>query len=112
MRFQLPQFIETEVRLVGPFTLKQFLWLAAGAAFLTLLYIFVNWVVFIILAMPIIAVSLALAFIKIDGLPLINYLTYVISYAIGPKKYIYQKEAEPVYENLPPPEPPTNQNES
>ena len=33
MRFQLPQFIETEVKIVGPFTLQQFLWVAGGAAF-------------------------------------------------------------------------------
>ena len=32
MRFQLPQFIETETKLVGPFTLKQFIYLAGGAS--------------------------------------------------------------------------------
>ena len=27
MQFQVPQFTETETKLIGPFTLKQFLWL-------------------------------------------------------------------------------------
>ncbi len=31
MRFQVPQFIETETKIVGPFTLKQFLYIALGS---------------------------------------------------------------------------------
>lgn len=96
MRFQLPQFIETETKIVGPFTLQQFLWVAGGAAFVFLLYTLVKSVLFFILAIPTAGIFLALAFLKIDGVPLIVYLSYSVSYLTNPKKYIFKKEDEPI----------------
>ena len=92
MRFQLPQFIETETKIVGPFTLQQFLWIAGGAAFLFLLFTLVKGVLFFIFAIPIAGIFLALAFLKIDGVPLIVYASYGISYFTNPKKYIFKKD--------------------
>lgn len=92
MRFQLPQFIETETKIVGPFTLQQFLWVAGGASFVFLLYTLIKSVLFFVLAIPIAGIFLALAFLKIDGVSLIVYLTYSISYFTNPKKYIFKKE--------------------
>ncbi len=92
MRFQLPQFIETEVKIVGPFTLKQFIWLAGGAAVLTLLYMTIKGMLFFVLALPIGGIFLALAFFKIDDVPLLNYASYGLSYILNPKKYLFQKE--------------------
>lgn len=92
MRFQLPQFIETEVKIVGPFTLKQFIWLAGGAAVLTLLYMTIKGLIFFALAIPIGGIFLALAFFKIDDVPLLNYASYGLSYILNPKKYLFQKE--------------------
>lgn len=91
MRFQLPQFIETETKIVGPFTLQQFLWVAGGASFVFLLYTLIKSALFFVLAIPIAGIFLALAFLKIDGVPLIVYLTYSISYFTNPKKYIFKK---------------------
>ena len=92
MRFQLPQFIETEIKIVGPFTLQQFLWVAGGAAFVFLVYMLVKGILFFILAIPIAGIFLALAFLKIDGVPLIVYASYSLSYFTNPKKYIFKKE--------------------
>lgn len=92
MRFQLPQFIETEVKIVGPFTLKQFLWLAGGAAILTLLYMTIGGMFFFVLAIPVGGIFLALAFFKINDIPLLNYASYGLSYLLNPKKYLFQKE--------------------
>src|SRR3989344_5268742 len=92
MRFQLPQFIETEVKIVGPFTLMQFLWVAGGAAILFLLFTFTKGFLFIALALPIAAIFIAMAFVKIDGVPLLVYASYGLSYILNPKKYIFKKE--------------------
>ena len=94
MRFQLPQFIETETKIVGPFTLQQFLWVAGGAAFLFLLYTLVKGALFFIFAVPIVVIFSALAFVKIDGVPLIVYTSYSISYFTNPKKYVFKKEED------------------
>ena len=99
MRFQLPQFIETETKIVGPFTLQQFLWIAGGAAFLFLLFTLVKGVLFFIFAIPIAVIFLALAFLKIDGVPLIVYASYSISYFTNPKKYVFKKDEQDQFTN-------------
>lgn len=95
MRFQLPQFIETETKLVGPLTLKQFLWVAGGAAILFLLFMTTGLSVwFFVIGLPVTAVFLAFAFVKINGIPMINYVAYLLSYTLNPKRYIFKKSQE------------------
>ncbi len=93
MRFQLPQFIETETKLVGPLTLRQFLWVAGGAAVLFLLFMTtgLNFLFFVV-GIPIVAIFLALAFLKIEGMPLINYVAFLLSYLLNPKRYLFRKD--------------------
>lgn len=99
MRFQLPQFIETEIKIVGPFTIKQFMWIAAGATLLFLDFsISQNFWAFVI-AIPVAAISLAFAFLKIDGMPLINYASNALSFAFGTKQYIFKEEEQPLLKN-------------
>lgn len=95
MRFQLPQFIETETKLVGPLTLKQFLWVAGGVAILFLLFMSTQGgFIFFAAGIPIAAIFLALAFLKIEGVPLINYVAYLLSYLLNSKRYIFRKTEE------------------
>ncbi len=91
MRFQLPQFIETEIKLIGPFTLKQFLWVAAGSSIIFVLFNFTQGVLFFVLALPIAGIFGALAFLKIGDTPLVEYFVYFINYISSPKKYIFKK---------------------
>ena len=93
MRFQLPQFIETETKLVGPLTLKQFLWVAGGAAILFLLFMVLQLsFLFFAFGIPVAGIFLALAFLKIDEMPLINYVAYLLSFLLNPKRYVFRKE--------------------
>ena len=95
MKFQVPQFIETEVKLVGPFTLKQFLWVAFGAILIYILYLSLPRVLFFILGIPAGALCGSFAFVTINGTPLISYVGYAINYALNSKKYIYKKFEAP-----------------
>jgi hypothetical protein len=88
----MPQFIETEIKIIGPFTLKQFLWVAAGAVFLFLDFSVLTGMMAIVLAIPIVAIAGAFAFLKIDGMPLINYVANMLSFSFGSKKYLYTDE--------------------
>ena len=94
MRFQMPQFIETEIKIVGPFTLKQFLWVAAGGVFLFLDFSLLTGIIAIVIAVPIVGIAGAFAFLKIDDMPLINYIANMISFSFGSKKYLYQDEQQ------------------
>ena len=95
MKFQIPQFIETEINIVGPFTLKQFLWVGSGATLLFLDFSVFTGLMAIILAIPIAGTAAAFAFLKIDGMPLINYIANALSFAMGTKRYTYQTEQKP-----------------
>lgn len=93
MRFQVPQFIETESKVVGPFTFKQFIYLAIGGAFIFIFrYIFGDLFYWLIASLPVALLAIALAFYKIDGVPLPRYILMALSFLTGTKKYIFQKE--------------------
>ena len=94
MKFQIPQFIETEINIVGPFTLKQFLWVALGATLLFLDFSVLRGFWALVVAIPIVAVAAAFAFLKIDDVPLINYIANALSYATGKKKYYYRDSTD------------------
>lgn len=91
-KYQVPQFIQTEVKIVGPFNLKQFLWIATGASLIFVLFMVTQGMFFFIGAVFMGSISLAFAFLKIDGLPLINYVAYMLSYTLNPKQYLYKNE--------------------
>ena len=94
MKFQVPQFIESETKLIGPFTLKQFLWLASGGSLIFFMFLTMGRFIFFIVAFPIGAFFVALAFVKINETPLVNYILYGITYLTNPKQYIFKKEEE------------------
>ncbi|MDE2001624.1 MAG: PrgI family protein [Patescibacteria group bacterium] len=92
MQFQVPQFIETEDRIVGPLTLKQFLYVAAGGALCFALFFFLQTVPWILLAFIIMSASVAMAFIQVNGRPLAVTLSAALVYYWQPRFYIWQKE--------------------
>ncbi len=96
MRYQVPQFIETETKLIGPLTLKQFLFIAGGASMTALEWIFIsNRLIFFVFAVVTLGFFGALAFVKVNGQPLLNYLAYMLSFALGPKRYEYRPPQQP-----------------
>lgn len=94
MKFQVPQFIETETKIIGPFTLRQFLWIAGGAVVIFLLNFLLPPGFFILVSLFVAAIALAFAFYKIEGIPLANYLGRAISYAFGGKRYYFIKDED------------------
>jgi hypothetical protein len=91
MQFQVPQFINVEDKIIGPFTLKQFLYILFGGVALFILYNLVNLFVFILLAIPIAALVYALAFIKIHKQPFINVIKNFLGFLKKPDFYVWKK---------------------
>jgi hypothetical protein len=92
MQFQVPQFIEVEDKLFGPLTLKQFIYLAGGVGMSAILYFVIPYhFIAIILAVPFVAFSLALAFYQINSKPFVEVLEAAISYYFKNKLYIWKK---------------------
>lgn len=93
-KFQVPQFIETETKLIGPLTLRQFLFVAGGVSMTAMAYIILPGIFFVVAALLILTFFGTLAFVKIDGQPALNYFAYWLSYLLSPKQYLYRIKEE------------------
>jgi len=92
MQFKVPQFIEIEDKIVGPLTLKQFLYLLAGVGALAVLWFYLTLGAFLLIGIPIGILVLALAFYKYNGRPLISILGSFIKYITKPRLYLWKKD--------------------
>lgn len=96
MQFKVPQFIDVEDKLFGPFTFHQFAYLAGGAGLIFVIYKLLGLLIGIFLIIPVGILTFLLVFYKINGKPFIFYLEAGISYAISSKLYIWkQRLAKP-----------------
>lgn len=92
MQFQIPQFIETEDKIVGPFTIRQFVYVAIAALASALLYFMVNTAIWFLLSAPIMTIGLSIAFVRINGQPLTKILLGAFNYYWKPQTYVWQPE--------------------
>jgi hypothetical protein len=99
-QYKVPQNIDLEDKIVGPFTMKQFVYLMVGGGLIYGLYQgwidYENGVLYTILAgIPIAALALALTFIKVNDRPFEFFLVNLLSYLTKPKKRLWQQGYEP-----------------
>ena len=93
-QFQVPQFIEHEARLIGPFTIKQTaLFGGVGAILFVLWFILEKWL-FFVLGIPLSLFALLLGFMKVNDRPLLGFFTSFLSFFISPQLFIWQKHQE------------------
>jgi hypothetical protein len=98
MNFILPQFIDMETKVIGPLTLKQFIYLGAGAGVSLFLYMlstsnpkgFPLMACFAIILL-IMLVAFALAFVKVNGITLPVLIKHSFLFNLAPKIYIWKK---------------------
>lgn len=94
MRFEVPQFIEIEDKIFGPLTWKQFIYLAGGAGFGIVAFFMLPFLFFVILAIPVGALSAALAFYPVNNRPFSIFLESVYRYFSGNRLYLWRRHGE------------------
>jgi len=92
MQFQVPQFIETEDRIIGPLTLKQFLYIAAGGGLSFALFFTLQTFLWLLITVIIFTVSLSFAFIKINGQSFFTVAVAAFNFYWHPRFYLWQRE--------------------
>ena len=90
MQFQVPQFIESEDKIIGPLTLRQFIYIAAGGGLSFFFYFLVELWVFAILGFISMGLAASLAFIKVNGQPLAKVLLAAFYFYWHPQIYVWQ----------------------
>lgn len=101
MHFEVPQFIDIEDKIVGPLTIKQFIFVAGGAGICFAIYFFLkNLFLTLLLGAPFIALSVSLAFYKPSGRPFILVLESAFWFFLKNKLYIWKKEQKKVQKGV------------
>lgn len=94
MQFKVPQFLDIEDKIFGPFTFKQFIYLAGGAGICFVLFklLGIGWGILPILAVA--GFSMALTFYRPNNTPFVDVLAAGFRYITQKKLYIWQKEGD------------------
>ncbi len=99
MRFEVPQFIEVEDKVVGPLTWRQFIYLAGGIGICIIIWFSAPLIVFVILGVPFGALAGFLAFHRINNRPFSLFLESFIKYWRSGRLYLWKKEQEQTIES-------------
>lgn len=100
MQFQVPQFIEHDPKILGPLTLKQSLYVGAALAASFFCYLYFgksSFPLFVLTSGGFFAVSMAFAFYKIEGLPLLTVIKNFFSFSTKSKQFIWDRKETPVF---------------
>ena len=89
--FSVPQFIDIEDKIVGPLTAKQLGWVGAGGLTLLILWFFLDFSAFIVVAVLVGGFFGVMAFYKPNGQPMITYVLNAIFFAFRPKIYVWRR---------------------
>ncbi len=91
MHAQVPQYLDIEDKIIGPLTIKQFLYLLVGGGIIFLLYTIFKFSVFIIISLPIAFFFLLLAFYKIGNQKFPKFVSKVLGFISKPNIYTWKK---------------------
>ena len=102
MRFEVPQFIEVESQIFGPFTWKQFIYLSGGVGLAVVLFLTSTTFMFALFGIPAAGLGLALAFYRVNDRPFSIFLeSFLMHNLVNTKLYLWSKQNEAVYDNDP-----------
>lgn len=99
MRHEVPQFIDIEDKLFGPFTFFQGLYLLGGFFGGFIIFYLLDWIfpglptiLKVTAGVPLFAFGVALAFLKINKRSFLKYLEAIFYFLLNPKRYIWKKK--------------------
>ncbi|MBZ1356648.1 MAG: PrgI family protein [Candidatus Nealsonbacteria bacterium] len=96
MQYKVPQFIEHELKIVGPLTFKQFIFISiAGTISLVLFFTIAetSFILWLIITSILMGTAIGLTFLQVEGFPLFIVIKKSIEFFAKPKIYIWEKKA-------------------
>jgi len=96
MKFQVPQFIEVEDKIFGPFTFKQMVYIAGsiGVAFAS--WTFLPKPIAILVGGPLVALGFMLAFYKVNKRPFINVVESAFKFFFNNRLYVWSRKDQEI----------------
>lgn len=97
MQFEVPQFIEIEDKIFGPFTWRQFLYLGGGGGAIVVMLLLLPFYLSIIPAIAVGVLTGALAFYPVNNRPFSDFLEAIYNHYSRKRLYIWQQTKEIVH---------------
>jgi hypothetical protein len=94
-QYPIPQFIESESKIISFMSFKQFFYLVGAGIICFFLYFLMPRVIFYMLAAIVGIVALVVAFGKINGTPILEVFLGAIGFSMGGKDYTWKKKESP-----------------
>jgi len=96
-QYNIPQFVDSEDKIFGPITIRQFAVLAIGVVIGGFLWYFLqnNIELFFVSILPVVGGTFAFAFVKINGQNFDVFLTNVAIFIIKPKLFLWSRDVDP-----------------
>ena len=90
-QFVVPQFIDVEDKILGPITVRQFIILLVIGGVDFLLYYLLDFLLFLIIGLPVFLFGSTVAFVRVNGQPFHFYLLNLLQYARRPRVKFWDK---------------------
>jgi hypothetical protein len=97
MQFEVPQFIEIEDKIFGPFTWRQFLYLGGGVGMGVVLFFTTPFWLFLLIGLPLALLAGALSFYPVNNRPFSFFLEALINYFRGQKLYLWKRKTQSIH---------------
>lgn len=91
-QYPIPQFIEQEGKIAFFISFRQFFYLCGGGVICFILYYTTPFIIFAPLSLIIMGGVGALAFLQVNGMPVINILLSSVGFLTGTKNYTWKKK--------------------
>lgn len=95
MRFTIPQFIDTEPKIIGSVSVRQFVILLIGGIFVYIFFRVLSFLYFVPVGLAIFAGSGILAFAKVNGQPFHYFLVNIAETFRNPKVQVWLRQYNP-----------------
>ena len=98
MQYAIPQFIDVEDKVIGPLTVRQFMYLIAGVVLMVFWWSIADLTLFIFLSVITVGIAGTMAFLKINGRPIPAYAASVLQFFTKPRLRVWFKD--PTVKNI------------
>ena len=92
MQYTVPQFIDSEDKIIAFITVRQFLIMIVGAILIAVAYAALKFMIFVVVALVIVILTGVMAFVKINGRPFHFFLISYIERVKKPNVRVWNKD--------------------
>ncbi len=94
-QYPIPQFIEQEGKIAFFISFRQFFYLAGAGVICFMLYYILPFPFFIVVSLAVGVLAIILAFVQVNGVPIINIVLSSVGFATGAKNFTWKKKESP-----------------